>query len=273
MSRDAAAGSAARRQGGHLGPDEEGVPAARSDRPWWRLSGGEIHFLWSFIDGSIMNVDTRITLRRAWGMCPRHSFGFLSVDAAFRSGYLHGPAVLYEDLMWRAVAALRPVAVLEPAIAARRIRDRGTCLMCSLGYGSGSQGRASPEVLDRGADVGAIHRFAAETSAIWKRWVCGRCEGTEGAARCRLHLREEMLRGRSSIEGQRALVSEIARHVRRYARSFRWELRGTATAEDRAALVGSVGWCSGWSIWLDFTQASRTGQSGGGGPGEDPAWH
>lgn len=40
-----------------------------------QLSGGEIHYLWWFIQGSIMNPDTRYKLRDSWGLCERHAWG------------------------------------------------------------------------------------------------------------------------------------------------------------------------------------------------------
>src|SRR6266496_3870675 len=40
-----------------------------------RLSDGELNFLWWFIQGSIMNPETRFRLHRRWGMCQRHSLG------------------------------------------------------------------------------------------------------------------------------------------------------------------------------------------------------
>lgn len=225
--------------------------AAQLEQPW-RLSRGEIHFLWHFIDGSIMNVETRAALRRAWGMCPRHGFGFLAVEAAFRSGFMHGPAVLYEDVMSRAVAATRATGAAPTILASRRLREAGPCLMCSIGYGPTSRGQASRSIVERGSDVTAIHRFVSETAPAWRRWICGRCAGTDAAMRCRPHLREDLSKGSASLEEQRRYVTELAFHMERYARSFRWELRRTDTADDRAALIGAVGWCSGWRIWLDF---------------------
>jgi hypothetical protein len=51
----------------------------------WPLPDGEIHYLWWFIQGSIMEPEMRGRLRRTWGA--------LAVEAAYRHGYLHGPAV------------------------------------------------------------------------------------------------------------------------------------------------------------------------------------
>jgi len=60
----------------------------------WQLSDGEIHYLWWYMQGSIMDPGVRQRLRRAWGMCGRHAWGALAVETAFRPGFLHGPALL-----------------------------------------------------------------------------------------------------------------------------------------------------------------------------------
>jgi hypothetical protein len=115
------------------------VPADPDGRPnlleRLRPSDGEAHFLWHFMQGSIMVPETRRRLRRAWGMCARHSFGAVAVEAAFRPRFLHGPALLYEDMMERAVTALkeRP-GPFQAVRLARRLRAAGPCLMCELGY-------------------------------------------------------------------------------------------------------------------------------------------
>jgi hypothetical protein len=51
--------------------------------PFWPLTDGEIHYLYWFIQGGIMNVDTRWALRRAWGFCARHAWAALAVEMAF----------------------------------------------------------------------------------------------------------------------------------------------------------------------------------------------
>lgn len=70
------------------------------------LSDGEVHFLWWFIQGSIMNPETRERLHRAWGMCARHAAALLAVEAAYRHGWMHACALLYLDLIERGLGAL-----------------------------------------------------------------------------------------------------------------------------------------------------------------------
>jgi hypothetical protein len=37
------------------------------------LTAADVRQLWWFLDGAIMHADTRIALRRSWGLCPRHA--------------------------------------------------------------------------------------------------------------------------------------------------------------------------------------------------------
>lgn len=216
------------------------------------LSPGEVHFLWWFIQGSIMEPETRLRLRRAWGMCERHSVAALSAEAAFRYCYLHGPAILYADLMDRAARAFEMTGPLAGPRLARRLRLRGPCLMCELELGPNSLGGfISDERVAEGRDVSRLRTFMAESERHWRGAVCGRCACTASAARCRAHLLLDLDRNPGiELAAHRALIAQIAAHINRYRVSFRWERRGTDTAEDRAALVSAVGWCSGWNALL-----------------------
>lgn len=217
----------------------------------WPLSDGEIHFLWWFIQGSIMEPDIRQRLRRAWGFCERHGWGALAVETAFRHGYLHGPALLYQDLMERALGALeRAGPWLAPRLV-RKLRPTSPCLMCEMDLRRRGGGAAREELFEQGRDAQPLRAFADMTQPYWRSTVCGRCLGDGSTPRCRPHLREDA-RGRrvADLAAQRELAGYITTHVTAYARSFRWERRDTETNEDRAALIGAVGWCSGWQAWL-----------------------
>ncbi|OGG49419.1 MAG: hypothetical protein A3F84_23680 [Candidatus Handelsmanbacteria bacterium RIFCSPLOWO2_12_FULL_64_10] len=215
------------------------------------LSAGEVHFLWWFIQGSVMQPETRRRLVLGWGMCERHAFGALAAEAAFRHGYLHGPAILYEDLMKRAAHALDAAGPMAGARAVRRLRSRAVCLMCELRYGPDSQGFISAERLAAGRDPSSVRDFLGRSERYWRVAVCGRCAVTGAAARCRLHLLGD-LRSDPQVPfaPHRVLVEKILARVRRYSHSFCWEARGTDTEEDRAALVSAVGWCGGWRALL-----------------------
>lgn len=216
----------------------------RETRP---LSDGEVHFLWWFIQGSIMVPETRWRLRRAWGLCDRHAWGALAGEAAFRHGYLHGPAKLYEDLMERALRAFDARGPWSARRVAWRLREAEPCLMCEAGFERASRGAARAELIETGRDPAELLAFAERTRAWWRPVVCGRCAGHRSAVRCRAHLRDDALRGAvDDLEGHRALVGFVARHLAIYSRAFIWGYHHTETDEDRAALIAAVGWCSGW---------------------------
>ena len=235
---------------------ESGASTAWPQPP---LSDGEIHFLWSFMDGSIMNPGTRWRLRHAWGMCQRHSFGWLSMEATFRPSFLMGPAILYEDLMQLAAQAFRLRGPGRRLRLARRLRERGPCMMCEMDYGPGSTAiAANSRVLGLGREVENVRSFVRATEPWWRPAVCGICAGGDGPTRCRRHLCEAMRRRDAvDLEVQRGLVESILHHLVRFSRSFRWEERGTDTAEDRAALISAVGWCGGWQPWLWLADMSN----------------
>ncbi len=173
------------------------------------------------------------------------------MDAAYRHGWLHGPAVLYEDLMGRALASFDVKGPMKHRRLANQLREKELCLMCDSGLNSQSRGMGNPTVMESGRDTGWFSSFALENRAHWQGLLCGRCAGSESPHRCRRHLIEDLSSGLiEDLSPHLALVGYIAEKVAKYSRSFRWELRGTDTQEDRASPMSAVGWCSGWGILL-----------------------
>lgn len=225
------------------------------------LSNGEIHYLWWYIQGSIMSPFVREKLRKAWGMCERHAWGAIFVESSFRNGYLHGPAVLYEDLMERAATSFQARGPGVFPRAVHRLRSRGTCSMCEMGLSPNSPGMASPQVVERGRDLTIIREMARRTFSHWEEMVCGKCSGGDSRIRCRPHLVSETGLGKGAYQLNRDLVLAILERVTRYCRSFRWEFRGTETDMDLAGLLAAVGWCSGWKPLLELLKISSPGDN------------
>lgn len=233
------------------------VSCAPSTAAEW-ISPGEAAFLWWFIQGSIMNPQVRERLYAACGLCPRHGLTWLIVEAGLRQGYLHGPALFYADLMRRAQASFELDGPFRAWRLARRLRPRGPCHLCDLGFGPDSRGSIPAARLRRARDPTCLHTLMDESHAFWESTVCGRCAGSADQARCRPHLCEELRRGEpADLIGQAALVTRITQHIDRYQRSFRWESHGTDTAEDRGALIAACGWSGGWEALLAFSHVAH----------------
>jgi hypothetical protein len=222
------------------------------------LASGEVHFLWWFIQGSIMDIEVCRNLRRAWGLCERHTTAWLVVEAAFRHDFLHGPAVVYADLLERATAAFDLVGPLQARRLASRLRQRGPCHLCALGFGPHSQGPIPRARLHTGRDVSHLLAFMAACQPCWQDTVCGCCAGNAAPIYCRPHLGTALAQDLTAdLICQRRLVQRIADHLTRYRESFRWEKRGTDTVEDRAALISAAGWCSGWRSLLALAAGAQ----------------
>ncbi|MGB6065377.1 MAG: hypothetical protein WBG50_11245 [Desulfomonilaceae bacterium] len=193
-------------------------------------------------------------MRKAWGFCERHGWGWMIVEASFRTGYMHGPALLYEDLMGAALNSFELHGPAQQGRLRRRLVNKGSCLMCEEGYGPHSKGIVKEKIVRQGRDISELLRLAKKTEPYWRATVCGRCAGTASTLRCRQHLIEdESPRLANEMSGHRSLVTYICDHLAKYARSFQFEFQGSQTEEDTAALISAVGWCGGWSLLLSIT--------------------
>jgi len=218
-----------------------------------QLSDGEIHYLYWFIQGSIMVPDIRQRLRRAWGFCERHAWGYILVEAAFYRGFMHGASLLYEDLLSPALSVFNIRGPLKNWRLVRNLIPKGPCPMCEMGFGPHSKGIVRPELIERGRDVTELVALAQRTETYWVKTICGRCIGNGSDHRYRRHLIEDISNGSiEQLSNHKALIDYIYYHIRLYHRSFRLEFQGSQTEEDMAALIGAVGWCSGWKTFLSI---------------------
>jgi len=222
-----------------------------SDVSQIQLSDGEIHYLYWFIQGSIMVPNIRQRLRRAWGFCERHAWGYILVEAAFYRGFMHGASILYEDLLFLALSAFDVKGPLKNWRVMKNLISRGPCPMCEMGFGPDSKGIVRPGLIERGRDMTELRALAQRTETYWKKTICGRCIGNQSDHRCRPHLIEDISNGLiGQLSNHKALIDYIYCHISLYHRSFRLEFQGSQTEEDMAALISAVGWCSGWKTFL-----------------------
>ncbi|HPC85753.1 MAG TPA: hypothetical protein PK927_04680, partial [Smithellaceae bacterium] len=203
--------------------------------------------LWWYMQGSIMDPDVRRRLRNAWGFCARHAWIALWVESSFRHSFLMGPAMVYEDIIEKAVRVIDTRGPMKNLQILAGLRERGNCLLCDMVSEENKRNNIRPDRVLRGQDRSELRRFARRTRGYWEQWACGRCSGDDTWVRCRLHLMEDARNGSiSEITHHRSMLHELKKHITAYSNGFRWELRGTATAHDMAAMIGCVGWCSGW---------------------------
>lgn len=210
------------------------------------ITDGEVHFLWGFIrDGSI-DADSWRQLMGGWGYCERHAWVALSVEMSFLRGFCIRSAYLYLHLLERGTEALARAAGAKRSVVAR-LRQRRRCLICELN--PQRRGLLTDDRLAEGKDVGRLRAFAVELAPLWHGECCPRCAGGQTAGHlCRRHIIAAVNDGvPPNFEVERRHLANLLRHLEAFEKSFTWGLRGTDAPEDRAALLGAIGWCSGWS--------------------------
>jgi hypothetical protein len=214
------------------------------------ITDGEIHFLWWFIQGSIMTPETRTALLRGFGFCERHAWVHLSVEMSFRKRHFLGSAILYRALIEKAVQAIQASQHVSLRSPIHRLRSAGPCFLCALNIDSGGAGASPLARLERGRDSSRLRAFASALAPLWRSTVCAVCVRgaypTVAPHRCRPHLLSDMkLRTPIDLSWQQATLQELSDRLTRYESSFAAGA-GEPSDEDRAALISAVGWCSGW---------------------------
>jgi hypothetical protein len=206
------------------------------------ITDGEINFLWSFIQGSIINPETWTSLLSGCGFCQRHAWVHLSVEMAFRERYLLGPTILYAALVEKALSAV----CVRQAFAARRLLARESCLLCTLNIVNLSRGACPQHRLLQGRDTRPLMSFAFDLKEFWSDYVCDVCKHDNGEIRCRRHFVAD-LRARRPINllRQQTMLSDLHHRLVRFQESFTVG-KPKASDQDRASLIAALGWCSGW---------------------------
>ena len=222
------------------------------------ITEGEINFLWSFMQGSIMIPETRNALLRGYGFCERHAWVHISVEMSFRDRYLLAPAILYKALIDKSLRALRAPRRASFRSVMRQLRAEGPCFLCALRVKDASAGAARRERLDQGRDSSHLRSLAAELEPRWRGYVCPACAEEQSLDlalnRCRQHLLTDMERKAPvDLAWQFNVLNELSHHVGHYKSFFSFE-RGDEIDQDRAALIAAIGWCSGWRPLLALLQ-------------------
>jgi hypothetical protein len=218
------------------------VPTPADDLVSVRLAVEEVKQLWWFFDGAIMDPHVRHRLWRSWGFCSRHAWAHAVVENELR--YLpHGTVVLYEDLLTRAIVAIRRRG-LRFRPPEHRLVARDECMTCS--YVQLPRESVDISFIDRtkrAREHARFGAFAGDTRRVWQPRACSACLGGNGPL-CRPHLLQRLAppTGWEALSDQ---LVEVAGRLGRFGESMRW--RGPeATPADRSALIETLGWFAGW---------------------------
>jgi hypothetical protein len=211
------------------------------------VTDGEIHFLWWFIQGSIMTPETRNAVLRGFGFCERHAWAHLRVEMAFRKRHFLGPVILYRALAEKSVQTFRARPHIALGSPLRHLQAAGPCFLCALNVDHAAAGAAPPMRLARGRDSSGLRAFAARLAEHWQPKVCAICaDERNSASRCRPHLLADLKSHRAvDLSWQQDTLEELSARLARYEKSFAAGA-DEPIDQDRAVLISAAGWCSGW---------------------------
>lgn len=217
-------------------------PRAQTSGETLALSLAEVKQLWWFLDGGIMEVDTRHHLWRSWGFCPRHTWSYALVECQIRAGLaFFGTAILYEDLTRRAARSLRHARLLPRWLIRRRLRARDSCFTCDFCKFA----RDDPDYVPAQERINRLDRFRErliENRDLWEDRSCPFCFGGHGLV-CRQHI----LLGADVPDGISSALSSLADRLHAFGWSMTWGAR-PATRSEEASWVEVLGWFAGWDF-------------------------
>jgi hypothetical protein len=157
-----------------------------------------------------------------YGFCERHAWIHISVEMSFRDEYLLGPAILYSELIEKALGAVSRLQSVGQHSLEHALRSRSPCFLCSMNLrNSASAGAAPGSRLDRGRDISTLRAFAGRTAPVWRSWLCPKCAGHQYArldpTLCRQHLIAAM-RARTPVDisAQGNMLQDLFDHVAHY---------------------------------------------------------
>jgi hypothetical protein len=219
---------------------------AAGGRPF-ELSIREVKQLWWWQrDGAIMTPRIRGQLRRAFGLCPRHTWAHFAAECELR-GRPFSTAILYQDLVSWAAQSLRQAPRRRsspPPVTTLQTRER--CSTCQ--WLVESTAPEDPGFAERQERVNRLERtrgYLAESRRVWLARSCPHCLHGEGLI-CRPHL---LAVDPMSIDDGvcAAALLELGEPVGTLVAAM--TVRGpVARTQDRAALVEALGWCTGWGL-------------------------
>lgn len=210
------------------------------------LSAPEVRQLSWFLDGAIMNADTRIALRRSWGLCARHAWAMALVEVELRGGVPFATSVLYADLTAGAVQTLGRRHLRSPI---RQLEGSDRCPTCEYAAHATEE---PGEWLERAAVANRRSRFSVLVTDGWDEVAarsCPACAGGDGPP-CRPHL----LAGIAAPPDLLERLRRLAVSMRAYEKSLTAGGR-PVDRRGRQAWLDTLGWFAGWRFPVEAHRA------------------
>ncbi len=208
------------------------------------FTAAELKQLWWFLDGAIMNPDTRHHVRRSWGLCARHAWGYTVAEIEMRGGKPFSTALLYEDLASRAASCARQ-RLRGWSRVRSQLESEGTRYACEyvarLPGGELELERKQWE--EAAARVNRRKRTRPLVHGLREQWNARSCpfylEGN--GLVCRPHL----VSGAQPPDDLSPELVKLARRLRAFADSL--TTRATAVGRlEQASWIEALGWFAGW---------------------------
>lgn len=222
------------------------------------FSVSEIKQLWSFLDGAIMNVDTRHHLWKSWALCSRHAWCYVVTEVEIRGGQPFSTAILYEDLIGRAARTVSRITLVSWGMVAARLEPQANCFACD--YVEASKGWWRDEETEKQRQrVNTLARtlpLLESHQEIWRQRACPLCLGGSGLI-CRQHL----ISGHEPND--RAEFADSLASLKHRLRVFVKSMTADgkhATPEESVSWVEGVCWFTGWGYPVQLVE--RTGAAG-----------
>lgn len=207
------------------------------------LSGVEVKQLWFDLSGSsVMDASIRRRMVRSWGPCPRHAWAQAIVEIELRGGVPFTIAILYADLVGRAVGAIRTDDVRQALL------PRDVCVTCDY-CRFADLDPAFEQRTKRANERQRTRALLAASQRQWQPAICPACQPGRTGPPCRPHL----IAGADLPDELPTHLEQLQARLQHFQKSMTWH-GPVATPADRASWVEALGFFAGWSAPLTLAR-------------------
>jgi hypothetical protein len=215
-------------------------PSARADVGQEPLNPAEVKQLRWLLDGGIMHASVREELRRSWGLCPRHAWGYALVEIELRGGLPFSTSILVEDLLVEC-----PRGGRGPWLGSRRRHLAGSddCPTCRYATAEPEVERSWSDEAELVSRADRMRMLVASRRSALTHWACPECLGGGGLT-CRPHL----VGGAAISRRLTDELHELAQRAQAYRRSTEPGEEHELDERTAIAWAEALGWLAGWGV-------------------------